>query len=50
MGNLKTSRELKKDFKPIYTKEERMTIEKLAKSKGTVYNTPEEAKKHIRNL
>ena len=33
-----------------YTEEEWKKIEKLSKSEGTVYNTVEEAKKHIANL
>lgn len=33
-----------------YTEEEWQKIEKLSKSEGTVYNSAEEAKKHIANL
>src|SRR3990167_592157 len=33
-----------------YTEEEWKKIEKLSKSEGTVYDTVEEAKKHIANL
>jgi len=33
-----------------YTEEEWKKIERLSKSEGTVYNTVEEAKKHIANL
>jgi len=33
-----------------YTEEEWKKIEKLSKSKGAVYNTVEEAKKHIADL
>lgn len=33
-----------------YTGEEWQKIEKLAKSKGAIYASPEEAKKHIDNL
>jgi len=33
-----------------YTEEEWKKIEKLSKSEGAIYNTVEEAKKHIANL
>lgn len=33
-----------------YTEEEWKKIEKLSKSEGTIYNTVEEAKKHIADL